>query len=377
VKRALFEYELPRDCIATHPLEARDGARLMVLDAHSEGQPTQVAATIEHAHVRDLVRLVAPGTVLVVNDTRVIPARLLGRKRESRGRVEILLARQLDAKIAFSKTARWLALARSSKPIRVGTQIVFDAEDPLHLEGEVVSRGDDGRMLEIVLTSRCDDEVDTIVHKVGQVPLPPYLHRPPVNADRERYQTVFARAPGAVAAPTAGLHLSLPLLDTLRTRGVTVSAVTLHVGPGTFEPVTADDLDDHPMHAEAYDVPVETANAILAARGRGARVLAVGTTVVRALESAADVERSGLVRACSGETKLLVQPGYVFRVVDDLLTNFHLPGSTLVALVAAFAGRERILAAYRAGAREGYRFLSYGDAMLIRGLRAPVSLEAS
>ena len=377
MKRALFDYDLPQDRIASYPLEARDGARLMVFGSQAEGESLQAGQPFEHAHVRDLERLIAPGTVLVVNDTRVIPARLVGHKIESGGRVEILLVRPVDAKTDAPKTSRWLALGRSSKPLRVGTQIAFDAEAPFRLDGQVVGRGKDGRLLEIVLTAGGDDDPEAVIQKVGKIPLPPYLHRPACGEDRERYQTVFARRPGAVAAPTAGLHLSKSLLDRLRAHGVTISAITLHVGPGTFEPVSVDDLDDHPMHTESFEVPVETARAILSARGRGGRVLAVGTTVVRALESAADVEQRGLVRPCTGETKLLVQPGYAFCVVDDLLTNFHLPGSTLLALVAAFAGRDRILEAYRTAVREGYRFLSYGDAMLIRGLRRQLALDAS
>jgi S-adenosylmethionine:tRNA ribosyltransferase-isomerase len=204
------------------------------------------------------------------------------------------------------------------------------------------------------------------VEASGHVPLPPYVHRPDDAADRERYQTVFARVPGAVAAPTAGLHLSTALIDRIRARGVAVATVTLHVGLGTFQPVSAEDLDDHPMHAEAFVVPAEAAAAVAAARDRGAPVVAVGTTVVRALESAADPARPGGVLALSGETRLLIQPGYRFRVVDQLLTNFHLPQSTLLALVAAFAGRERVLSAYRAAVGARYRFYSYGDAMLIR-----------
>ena len=218
--------------------------------------------------------------------------------------------------------------------------------------------------------------IDAAVEAAGHMPLPPYLHRADEDSDRERYQTVFARVKGAVAAPTAGLHLSQALLDRLENKGVERASVTLHVGLGTFQPVTADDLDDHPMHSELYEIPEATALAIEAARARGAPVLAIGTTVVRALESAADRARPGSVHAGAGETRILIQPGYSFAVVDQLLTNFHLPQSTLLALVSAFAGRERVLDAYRSAVQNGYRFFSYGDAMLIQS-RDPRPLRSA
>jgi S-adenosylmethionine:tRNA ribosyltransferase-isomerase len=361
VRRALLDYDLPPELIAAHPPAERDGARMLLVDC----------ARLDHSAVRDLDRFVAPGTLVVVNDTRVIPARLLGRKVGTGGRVEVLLVRRLGAATVDGLPAeRWRALGRSSKPLRPGARIEVDAassqQQPMAaLCIEIGDRvGDDG-MLEVTLFSPSGGAVDAALEACGHVPLPPYVHRPDEAADRERYQTVFARVPGAVAAPTAGLHLSPALIERLRARGVEMAQVTLHVGLGTFQPVTADDLDDHPMHSEVFSVSPEAAHAIARARERGAPVLAIGTTVVRALESAADPERPGLVRAMEGETRLLIQPGYRFRVVDQLLTNFHLPQSTLLALVSAFAGRERVLSAYRAAIDARYRFFSYGDAMLI------------
>jgi S-adenosylmethionine:tRNA ribosyltransferase-isomerase len=229
---------------------------------------------------------------------------------------------------------------------------------------EVEGRADDG-LFEVRLSVTGSRSIEDAIAGVGRVPLPPYIKRDARPEDALRYQTVFARVPGAVAAPTAGLHLDKPMLERLRERGCEVETCTLHVGLGTFQPVTVEDLDDHPMHAEYYEVPRSLASAISRARERGAPVLAVGTTVVRALESAKDDERPGHVKPCAGETRLLVQPGYAFRVVDRLLTNFHLPRSTLLALVCAFAGTTRVLDAYKEAVRERYRFFSYGDAMLL------------
>lgn len=366
MRRALFDYDLPPELIAARPPDERDGARLLVLDGDSR----------THSAVRDLDRHVAPGTLVVVNDTRVIPARLLGHKAGSGGRVEILLVRRLgDATVSDAghdlPAERWTALGRASKPLRPGARILVgegegaDPQPRARLCIEIASGQRDGGLLEVLLFSPEGEPVDRAVDACGHVPLPPYVHRPDEAADRERYQTVFARTPGAVAAPTAGLHLTGALLDRLRARDVTIASVTLHVGLGTFQPVTAEDFDDHPMHAEVFTVPQATVDAIARARDRGAPVLAIGTTVVRALESAADPERPGHARAAEGETRILIQPGHRFRVVDQLLTNFHLPQSTLMALVAAFAGRERVLAAYHTAIDARYRFYSYGDAMLI------------
>jgi S-adenosylmethionine:tRNA ribosyltransferase-isomerase len=381
VRRELFDFDLPPDRIATHPSAARDGARLLVLDP--------ARGTLEHATILELEARVAPGTLLIVNDTRVVPARLLGTKDGTGGRVEILLVRRLgEASITEENRSipaeRWRAMGRSSKPLRAGARLAFPAraaavgEGPVVLRAQIEQRSPDDGLLDVLLFTPDASSIDAALEAAGHMPLPPYLHRADEDEDRERYQTVFARVKGAVAAPTAGLHLSQALLDRLENKGVLRASVTLHVGLGTFQPVTVEDLDDHPMHTEHYDVPEATALAIAAARARGAPVLAIGTTVVRALESAADPTRPGCVRAGSGETRILIQPGYDFAVVDQLLTNFHLPQSTLLALVSAFAGRERVLDAYRSAVENGYRFFSYGDAMLIQSRDPrPARVEAS
>jgi S-adenosylmethionine:tRNA ribosyltransferase-isomerase len=381
VRRELFDYDLPAELIAGHPAPERDGARLLVMDSGDDGGVTKLI----HAAVRDLDQHLVPGALLVVNDTRVIPARLLGHKAGSGGKVELLLVRRLEATSMRSAgrelaAERWRALGRASKPLRPGARVNFggaghDGGHPqtpggVPLAAEIATAAGEGGVLEVLLFSPAGLALDVALEAAGRMPLPPYLHRPDEAADRERYQTVFARVPGAIAAPTAGLHLSSALLERASARGVALATVTLHVGLGTFQPVTVEDLDHHPMHSEVFAVPAETAAAIAAARDRGAPVVAVGTTVVRALESAADPEREGYVRAAEGETRLLIQPGYRFRVVDQLLTNFHLPHSTLLAMVAAFAGRERVLAAYRAAIDARYRFYSYGDAMFIRAREA-------
>jgi S-adenosylmethionine:tRNA ribosyltransferase-isomerase len=337
-----FDYELPHELIAQEPSPEREGARLMAVDT----------TTIAHASVGELAERLPPGTLVVVNDTRVIPARIVGTKEGTGGRTEIFLVRSLGGD-------RWRALARASKGVRPGMRVTKG-----DLTIEVLERADEGGGLWDVRLSS-PRPVEDAVADVGQVPLPPYIKRDPRAMDAERYQTVYARVPGAVAAPTAGLHLGRALLERLAARGCEIAACTLHVGLGTFQPVTVEDLDDHAMHAEVYDVPASLAAAVAQARERRAHVLAVGTTVVRALESARDPERPGYVRAGGGETRLLVQPGYRFGVVDRLLTNFHLPRSTLLALVCAFAGTARVLEAYRAAVRERYRFFSYGDAMLV------------
>ena len=371
MRRELFDFHLPPERIATRPSAARDGARLLVLDPAPD--------TLEHGTIAELDARVAPGTLLIVNDTRVVPARLLGTKESSGGRVEIFLVRRLgEASIAEGNRSipaeRWRAMGRSSKPLRPGARLAFRArasgsgadEGPVLLRAQVEQRSTDDGLLDVLLFTPDASSIDAALEAAGHMPLPPYLRRADEDSDRERYQTVFARVKGAVAAPTAGLHLSQALLDRLENKGVLRASITLHVGLGTFQPVTVEDLDDHPMHTEAYEIPEATALAIASARARGAPVLAIGTTVVRALESAADPDQPGGVRAGASETKILIQPGYSFAVVDQLLTNFHLPQSTLLALVSAFAGRERVLDAYRSAVENGYRFFSYGDAMLIQ-----------
>lgn len=352
----LLDYDLPEDRIARRPAEVRDAARLLVVDPAATG-------AVDHRQVRELAELVPRGALVVVNDTRVVPARLLGKKMGSGGHVELLLVRPRGetGDAGDAGTARFFAMGRASKPLRAGAEVTF-GDGAL---SAVVEGRDEGGLFAVTLRAR-DGDVQRAIEQIGHMPLPPYLRRADDEADRERYQTVYARVPGAIAAPTAGLHLSHALLDRLAERDVQRAAVTLHVGLGTFQPVTVADLDEHPMHAEVFEVPEETRAAIAGARERGAPVVAVGTTVVRALESAADPERSGHVRAASGETRLLIQPGFRFRVVDVLLTNFHLPRSTLLALVYAFGGLERVRRAYEIAVAEGYRFYSYGDAMLLR-----------
>lgn len=335
-----FDFDLPEQLIAKQPLPDRDAARLLHLPAGGE---------MADMTIRDLPRMVRPGDIWVLNDTRVLPARLLGHK-DSGGSVEILLIEPLEG------AHLWLAWGRSNKPLKPGTSIRF-ADD---FSGEIVAR--EGREVQIRLHA---EDVSAAIDVHGHMPLPPYITRPDTEADRERYQTVFARHAGAVAAPTAGLHLTPALLAALEEAGATLAYVTLHVGAGTFQPVQVDRIEDHRMHAERYVVPEHTADLVNAARGEGRRVVAVGTTSLRTLEAASF---EGEVRAGDGRTDIFIHPSYRFRVVDALLTNFHLPRSTLLMLVCALAGRERVLAAYAHARETGYRFYSYGDAMFVEGV---------
>lgn len=357
MRREVLDYELPEGLIAVRPLAERDGARLLVV-----GPPLQ------HERVSELARLIAPGSLLVVNDTRVVPARLLGQKRGSGGRVEVFLTERLHAEEVevdgrTHPAERWRALGRSSKPLRKGA--IVDLDERGRLACRIAGPRDEGGTLEVTLFSPLGTPLAEAVAASGHVPLPPYLRREDDDSDRERYQTIFADKPGAVAAPTAGLHLTERLFTELAASGVAIAKVTLHVGLGTFQPVTVEDLDDHPMHSERFEISEATARAIAEARAHGGKVVAVGTTVVRALESAACPSRRGHVLPIAGETRLLIQPGYDFRVVDALMTNFHLPGSTLLALVSALGGVEAVQRAYRTAIAERYRFYSYGDAMLL------------
>jgi S-adenosylmethionine:tRNA ribosyltransferase-isomerase len=353
-----LDYPLPGELVAARPPRERDGGRMLVV--HAGG--------IEHRAVRDLAALIPEGAVVVVNDTRVVPARLFGHKEGSGGRVEVLLVERLGAG-GERPGERWRAMARAARPLRPGTVVRLGS-----LGARVEAPSDAAGLVTLDVWSEDDEDVAQVLEREGRVPLPPYLEREDDLDDRSRYQTVYARVPGAVAAPTAGLHLSDELLHELRRRGEVV-AVTLHVGPGTFRPITAGDLDDHVMHAERFEVPGDSARAITAARARGRAIVAVGTTVVRALESA--VDESGELQATAGETRLLIQPGYRFRSVDALLTNFHLPRSTLLALVYAFGGIDRVRAAYREAVAAGYRFYSYGDAMYLEPVSAPRGGEAA
>lgn len=335
-----FEYDLPADRIAQEPLPDRAASRLLVLDRGT--------GAITHRHFADIVELIPPGDVLVLNTSRVIPARLHG-KRDSGQAAEILLVRSLP-------DGTWLAMGHPGGKLKPGRHVTLGADSALEIV-EVLGGG-----LRRVRFVGALDAAATIA-KYGEVPLPPYIDRPPTAADRERYQTVYAAHDGSVAAPTAGLHFTPTLLDRVKRKGVSIAALDLHVGPGTFKPVGVDDLAEHVMHPEAYAIPEETTALINEKKGVGRGVWAVGTTVVRALESSADT--AGRVRGGAGETSLFIHPPYEFKVVDHLVTNFHLPRSTLLMLVCAFGGYERVMGAYREAVREGYRFYSYGDAMAI------------
>lgn len=344
----LLAYDLPQERIAKYPLASRDGARMLVVDGSG----------FTDSWVRDWPQQVPERALVVLNDTRVFKARLLGNRCPSGGRVELLLLARLEPVAAGAETSQtWRALGRASKLLRPGTVIECGS-----LIARIQSRRADG---ELVITLESELPIETAIDRNGHVPIPPYLGRADETIDAERYQTVFADRTGSVAAPTAGLHLTHDLLQRLVAKGVRIATVTLHVGVGTFRPVTALDLDQHPMHEESYEVSEELAAHIAVARSRAEPVIAVGTTVVRALESARDPARPGCVLPCRQSTSLLIQPGYEFRIIDGLLTNFHMPKSTLLALVGAFAGLERTLEAYEVAIKREYRFLSYGDAMWI------------
>jgi len=353
-----YDFDLPPTLIARAPLERRDASRLLVLD--------RTTGAVAHRTFRDWPGLLRPGDVLVLNDTRVVPARLLGRKQGSGGRVELLLVRpdaDVDAARALSGAAdalRWVCLGQASKGLRAGTVVELEGGTATVIE----SLGEG----ELRVRFESSGSVGALLERAGRVPLPPYVDREPTEEDRSRYQTVYARAEGSVAAPTAGLHLTPEMLDELQRRGVERRFVTLDVGPGTFLPVRTEDESAHRMHAERYHVPEETAAAVNLARRERRRIVAVGTTVVRTLETAVE---EGSVRPGSGTSRLFIRPPHAFQVVDALLTNFHLPRSTLLMLVSAFAGRENVLRAYRAAVVERYRFFSYGDATFIAAGAVP------
>ncbi|MGH7588802.1 MAG: tRNA preQ1(34) S-adenosylmethionine ribosyltransferase-isomerase QueA [Gemmatimonadota bacterium] len=351
-----YEYALPPERIAQRPLEPRDASRLLVLDRSS--------GTWRDARFPDLAELLAPGDLLVINDTRVFPARLFA-EGEGGGRLEFLLTRPADTDDPERAAGtEWWALARPARRAQPGRRLAIVAPAGAEAAIEVLETGEAGAR-----RIRLDVPGDawSWISAHGHVPLPPYIHRPDDPRDRDRYQTVYARRRGAVAAPTAGLHFTPGLLDALARRGIGQATLTLHVGPGTFRPVVAERVEDHAMEGEWYEVPAETAEALARSQASGGRIVAVGTTTVRALESAAAAwgSTAGGARPVSGWTDLTIVPGHEFRLVDAMVTNFHLPRSSLLLLVAAFAERERILAAYRHAVEAGYRFYSYGDAMLI------------
>ena len=337
-----FSFELPDSLIARHPLAERHGSRLLVLDGPS--------GALDHRQFTDLPGFLRPGDLMVFNNTRVIPARVFGQKA-SGGKLEILVERVLDSH-------RVLAHVRSSKSPKPGSKILLDGGG----QAEMVARHD------ALFELRFNEEVLPLLDRVGHMPLPPYIDRPDESADRERYQTVYAEKAGAVAAPTAGLHFDKALLAQIEAIGVQTAFVTLHVGAGTFQPVRVEKLEDHHMHKEWLEVSQDVVDAVQACKARGGRVVAVGTTSVRSLESAA---RDGVLRPFSGDTDIFIFPGRPFHVVDALVTNFHLPESTLLVLVSAFAGYPQTMAAYAAAIAGQYRFFSYGDAMFITRNPAP------
>jgi S-adenosylmethionine:tRNA ribosyltransferase-isomerase len=346
-----FDFDLPKDLIAQAPPEVRGQSRLLVVDrAAAPGQVT-------HRMMSDLPTMLRAGDLLVVNDTKVFPARLLGRRTPSGGAVECMLLERVTGE---DGEPLWNALMHPGQKLKVGGR--FTCGGPPYLEGEIVARGSFGHRT-VRLWSEDGADVDSVIDRIGHLPLPPYIHRPDSPEDAERYQTVYARARGSVAAPTAGLHFTPELFAKLDAHGIERVAITLHVGYGTFKPVRAEVVEEHVVDAERFDISEDTAARINKARAEGRRVIAVGTTTTRALESAAG--EAGAVRPGPGVTSLFIHPGHEFRVVDALVTNFHLPRSSLLMLVAAFAGRDRVLAAYQQAVAASYRFYSYGDAMLI------------
>ena len=355
-----YDYSLPPELVAQEPISVRDASRLLVLD--------RATGSLEHRCFADLPDVLRPGDLLVTNRSRVFPARLLGRRGRG-GKAEILLVRERDDGL-------WEAMLRPGRRLRAG-MVVEIAPDfrarvetgPLRAQPALADPssasqpGGAENVLRLVRLISDELPLPAALERYGHAPLPPYIRRDDRPSDRERYQTVYAREPGSVAAPTAGLHFTKQLLERLDARGIERAELVLHVGPGTFRPVEVDDVREHRVDPERYVVPEETAAAVARARAESRRIVAVGTTVTRALETASD--EGGRLRAGEGETALVVVPGYSFRAVDGLVTNFHLPGSSLLLLACAFAGRERLLAAYQQAVREQYRFYSYGDAMLI------------
>lgn len=341
MKLSDFNFLLPKELIAKHPSQTRSDCRLLSLNGHT--------GKIEHGIFTDIINKINPGDLLVFNNTKVIPARLFG-KKVSGGKIEILVERILNDN-------RALAHIKASKSPKEGTELLLGDDDSIKVI--MVARHD------TLFELQFPDDVLTILNKIGHIPLPPYIDRPDDEQDREVYQTVYSKVPGAVAAPTAGLHFDEPLLEKLKDKGVEMAFVTLHVGAGTFQPVRVENIESHIMHAEYAEVPETVVEAVLACKARGNKVIAVGTTSVRALESAA--QKTGTIAPFFADTQIFIYPGYQFNVIDALITNFHLPESTLIMLVSAFAGYENTMNAYQQAVNEKYRFFSYGDAMFITG----------
>jgi S-adenosylmethionine:tRNA ribosyltransferase-isomerase len=345
-----YHYHLPEHLIAQQPLQERDRSRLLVMDRQT--------GFLSHQIFHDLEKFLTPSDVLVINDTRVVPARLVG-KKESGGRIEALILNYASGRPSSTHEYQFDCMLKSSKRTRVGTRLFF----PEEVTARVVSREDNRYQLSFSV----EGDFRSVLDRIGQTPLPPYIKRNGVQSsenDRAAYQTIYASQKGAVAAPTAGFHFTEGLLHRLKKKGVTLAPITLHVGYGTFLPVRVKDIREHRMHSEWFSIPEETAETVSHAKRVGRRVVAVGTTSVRTLEFA--MKDHGEIKPMTGSCDLFIYPGYRFRVVDAMITNFHLPKSTLLMLVSAFAGKSNILAAYQTAIREGYRFFSYGDAMLIR-----------
>jgi S-adenosylmethionine:tRNA ribosyltransferase-isomerase len=349
-----FDYELPEELIAQEPPSERGTSRMLVMD--------RATGALRDSQFSGFPALLREGDLLVLNDSRVIPARLYARrtlrreKEKPTGRIEVMLTEPAGEN-------RWRALVRPGRKVAIGERLVFPGPDgAIVLEAEVLERGQFGERL---LQFAPVNDFFEVLERTGHVPLPPYIHRDDATADRERYQTVFSREPGSVAAPTAGLHFTPEVLDAIAAKGVEIARVTLHVGLGTFAPLRVERVDEVHLHRERYSISTEAADALNRARTEGRRVVAVGTTVVRTLESATSRSGSKLIEAHSGDTEIFISPGFEFRVVGGLLTNFHLPQSSLLMLVSAFAGRECVLAAYKHAVEQRYRFFSYGDCMFL------------
>lgn len=340
MKTSDFDYELPEELIAQHPAAQRDDSRLLVMDKYT--------GTVEHRIFRDIVNYLHAGDVLVLNNTKVIPARIFGVKEGGSAKIEVLLLKRDD-----DLPNTWEVLVHPGKRAKVGTVIDFGEG---RLKGEVIANTSAGRKV----TFHFDGIFEEILEELGTMPLPPYIHEQ--LEDQNRYQTVYAKVDGSAAAPTAGLHFTTELLETLRQNGIEIEEVLLHVGLGTFKPVSEEDIEDHEMHSEYYEISQETADRINKAKAEGRRIISVGTTSTRALESAA---KDGRLQAGSGWTNIFIYPGYKWQIIDGLITNFHLPKSTLMMLVSALSTREHILAAYREAVAQRYRFFSFGDAMFI------------
>ena len=336
-----FYYDLPEELIAQTPLEPRDSSRLLVLDRKN--------GSLEHKHFYDIIDYLEEGDLLVVNDSRVLPARIYGIKDETGAKVEFLLLNQVNGN-------NWETLCKPGKKAKAGAKFTFGNGI---LKATVIEVKDDGNR---VVNFECDENFYSALDKIGQMPLPPYITEE--LKDNERYQTVYSRELGSAAAPTAGLHFTPELLDKIKEKGIRVAGVTLHVGLGTFRPVKVEDVSNHKMHSEHYEIPEETAKLINETKANGKRVIAVGTTSCRTLESVATF--FGEIKACDGFTDIFIYPGYEFKVLDGLITNFHLPESTLIMLVSAFAGYENTMNTYKTAVDEKYRFFSFGDAMFIK-----------